>query len=157
MTDLIAGLHTLGPLHWAALGLVLIGIEMMLGTFDLLWIGVAALIAAAITVAAPDVASSWQWQAACFAATATVLLVASRTVFSGMRNSPSSHPDLNSRTAKMVGERAIVSRDFVGGHGRVRYGDTEWLASCDGQEALLKGREVLITGAHGVELRISPV
>ena len=33
--------------HWLALGLVILAIEVSIGTFDLLWIGLAALLTAA--------------------------------------------------------------------------------------------------------------
>ena len=38
MTDF---LMTMTPWHWVAIGLVLVSVEMLVGTFDLLWISAA--------------------------------------------------------------------------------------------------------------------
>ena len=40
--------------HWLALGLILFGIEMMSGTFDLLMVSIAAWLTGAFTYFAPD-------------------------------------------------------------------------------------------------------
>ncbi|HBX97912.1 MAG TPA: NfeD family protein, partial [Hyphomonas sp.] len=48
--------------HWLALGLILFGIEMMSGTFDLLMVSIAAWLTAAFTYFAPDSLSGWQGQ-----------------------------------------------------------------------------------------------
>ena len=56
--------------HWLALGLILFGIEMMTGTFDLLMISIAAWITAVFAWLAPDSLANWQGQVLFFGAAA---------------------------------------------------------------------------------------
>ena len=151
MTDLLANL-TLW--HWAALALILIGIEVLIGTFDFIWIGAAAAIAALFAWLAPDAINSWQMQSVVFAVSAIGLVVLGRTAFSGMRKPPSSHPDLNDRIAKLVGQTAIVTSEFVGGAGRVKIGDTEWAAETSDDTPHIQGARVVITGGAGTVVKV---
>ena len=48
--------------HWLALGLVLFGIEMLTGTFDLMMLAVAAWLTAAFAFLGPDSYTTWQGQ-----------------------------------------------------------------------------------------------
>ena len=48
--------------HWLVLGLILFGIEMMTGTFDLLMVAIAAWLTAGFAYFAPDAWTVWQWQ-----------------------------------------------------------------------------------------------
>ena len=146
MTEL---LMNWGPWHWVAVALILFSLEMMVGTFDLLWIATAALIAAAFSWLAPVGLAGWPAETAVFAIASVALVVAGRTVFSGMRKPPTSHPDLNDRIAKMVGKAAVVSEAFTGGRGRVKFGDTEWAAEAESGEDLFAGQKVTITGGTG--------
>lgn len=146
MTDLLT---TWTPWHWVAIGLVLFSIEMLVGTFDLLWIGTAAFITAVFSWLAPETMQGWQAETLVFAVSATALVVMGRTVFSGLRHPPSSHPDLNDRIAKMIGKSAIVTRAFVAGSGRVKFGDTEWSAEAEDGQNPYAGQQVTITGGKG--------
>ena len=107
MEILASAFEVITPWHWLGLALVLLGIEMMLGTYDLLWISAAAF-GATLWAALPLPAglSSWQAEAIVFCIAALVLLVLGRTVFSNLRSAVSDRPSLNQRGRSLVGKKA---------------------------------------------------
>lgn len=140
--------------HWVALGLILLSIEMLVGTFDLLWIAIAAGITAIFTAIAPAGLSEWQGQLIFFAIASTGLLVLGRTVFAGMRRLAGDHPTLNKRMDRTLGQRAVVVSSFSGGMGRVRLGDTEWSAETVDGSNPDAGASVVVEDTAGNVLRI---
>ena len=154
MNDVLANMTVW---HWVAIALVLFSIEMLVGTFDLLWMATAALIAALFTWLAPEGVNNWQSQTIVFAIAATALVVMGRTLFSGLREPAASHPDLNDRIGKMVGQKAIVTEAFAGGKGRIKFGDTQWSAECEGDAACFIGDSVEITGGSSSLLTVKKV
>lgn len=143
--------------HWLAVGLVLLSLEMMLGTFDLLWVSIAAGLTSAYTAIAPDGIAGWQGQLVFFAIASTALFIMGRTLFRRMRENVEEHPTLNKRMAGTLGQRAVVSDDFTGGIGRVKLGDTVWSAqSIDGAN-LASGAAVIVEATEGNILKVRPV
>ena len=140
--------------HWLALGLILLSIEMAVGTFDLLWIAIAAGVTAIFAAIAPAGLSDWQGQLIFFAAAATGLLILGRTVFAGMRRLVSDHPTLNQRMNRTIGQRALVVSGFSGGMGRVKLGDTEWSAETMDGSNPGEGTSVVVEETNGNILRI---
>jgi membrane protein implicated in regulation of membrane protease activity len=136
--------------HWLVLGLVLFGIEMMTGTFDLLMISIAAWATALFTWLAPAGLTDWQGQILFFGAASLALFVLGRTVLSGMRKTSPEHPTLNKRMDSLVGQRGVATADFsVAGGGRIRIGDTVWGAeTVEGSAAVLAGDVVVVEGAR---------
>lgn len=142
--------------HWLALGLLLLSLEMMLGTFDLLWVAIAAGLTSAFTAIAPDGIAGWQGQLVFFAIASTALFIMGRTLFRRMRENVEEHPTLNKRMAGTLGQRAIVAEDFTGGVGRVKLGDTVWSAqSIDGAN-LASGAAVVVESTQGTTLMVKP-
>lgn len=143
--------------HWITLALVLLAFEMMLGTFDLLWIAIAAGIAALYASIAPASISSWEFEVGVFAIASLALVAMGRTVFAGIRNPPTSHPNLNDKYAKMIGKRAIVTGEFEGGFGRVKYNDSEWRAQIEGETSPALGDNVEIISGEGSTVSVKTV
>lgn len=142
--------------HWLALGLMLLSLEMMLGTFDLLWVSIAAGLTSAFTAIAPDGIAGWQGQLVVFAVASTALFIVGRTLFRQMRENVEEHPTLNKRMAGTLGQRGIVAEDFSGGIGRVKLGDTVWSAqSVDGAN-LASGAAVVVEATEGNMLKVKP-
>lgn len=140
--------------HWLALALILLSIEMAIGTFDLLWIAIAAGVTSAFAALAPAAIAGWEVQLIVFALTATALVVLGRTVFKRMREEVEEHPTLNKRMAGTLGKRAVVADDFTGGLGRVKLGDTVWAAqSVDGTN-LTSGTGVVVESTDGNALLV---
>lgn len=136
--------------HWVALGLILFGIEMMTGTFDLLMIAIAAWSTSLFTFFGPSSMTDWQGQVLFFGAASVALFVLGRTVLSGMRKSTPEHPTLNKRMESLVGLRGVATSDFtVAGQGRVKIGDTEWGAeSVEGSAPVVSGDPIVVEGAR---------
>ncbi|MEM7661520.1 MAG: NfeD family protein [Pseudomonadota bacterium] len=157
MDALITTLGQLEAWHWIALGLVLIGIEVAAGTFDLLFVGIAAFATALFTAVAPGSLADWQGQMFFFAGTAIALIVLSRTVFADMRKQSHDKPGLNQRMVGMIGSRGIVSQGFAAGSGRVKIGDTEWSAETEDGSDIDEGIAVVVEGAELTVLKVKPV
>ncbi|MAN45895.1 MAG: NfeD family protein [Alphaproteobacteria bacterium] len=135
--------------HWLAIGLLLFGIEMMTGTFDLLMVSIAAWLTAAFAYFAPDSLSTWQGQLIVFGVAAFALVLLGRTVLSGMRSTGEEHPTLNKRMASLVGQRGIATTDFsAAGSGRIKIGDTVWGAETSDGSTISEGEAVIVEGAR---------
>ena len=142
--------------HWLALALFLLSIEMMTGTWDLLWVGIAAAVASAFAAFAPAQIAGWEGQLGFFAIAAIVLFITGRTVFRSMRENVEEHPTLNKRMASTLGQHGTVADDFSGGMGRVKLGDTVWSAqSVDGAN-LATGAAVTVEATEGTILKVKP-
>ena len=112
--------------HWAwlALGLVLAVGEMTIPGVFLIWMAGAAVITGLITWVVP---LSVPLQVVLFA----VLSMAA--VFIGrnwLRANPiiAADPMMNDRGGRAVGETVLVTTVIEGGEGRVKLGDSEWIA-----------------------------
>ncbi len=131
--------------HWLALALLLFGLEMITGTFDLLMISIAAVLTALFAAFAPENLAGWQGQLIVFAAASAVLFVGGRMFFASARKQGAEHPTLNRRMASLVGQRGAATKDFAGGSGQVRIGDTVWGAeAAEGEGAILTGDAIIV-------------
>jgi inner membrane protein len=63
-------------------------------------------------------------------------------------------PTLNQRAARLVGERGVVCTDIFHGRGKVRLGDTVWLA--EGPD-LPTGTAVIVKSVRRARVRVRPV
>ncbi|WP_435418839.1 NfeD family protein [Parerythrobacter aurantius] len=134
---------------WAALGLVLAALEILVPGVYLIWLAAAALITGVLTfVLDPGV----PLQIVNFVSLALIMVFTARRM---LRDAPPSGADplMNRRGARLVGEMAVVSQDFAGGSGRVRLGDSEWLAKGVDMKS---GERVRVTGSDGAILLVAP-
>lgn len=157
MESMMEFLTTMNAVHWLAIGLVLIAIEMAVGTFDLLWIGAAALLTALVyagVLPLPEAMTSWQGQLVTFSVLATALVILGRTAFNGLRKPSTTHPSLNQRANSLVGQRAQVATAFAAGSGRVKVGDTTWSAESENGEDFAPGDTVVVASADSTVLRV---
>ncbi len=132
---------------WLAVGLLLCIAEMIVPGVFLLWLGIAALIVAAVSFVAPIPLAA---QLTLFAILSVVAVYAGRR-WSSNRDIPSDDPLLNDRLARLIGEPVVVEEAIVGGRGRVRVGDGVWSAT--GPDAA-PGTRLTVTGAHGGMLTV---
>lgn len=140
--------------HWVAIALVLLGIELALGTIDLLWISAAAFVTALFAAIMPAPMNGVEAQFVFFAIASIGLLVLGRTVFGDWREMKSDKPMLNKRMQSMVGTRALVTQAFIAGTGRVKIGDTEWLAHAVDGEAFAKGATVIVEDVDATVVKV---
>jgi membrane protein implicated in regulation of membrane protease activity len=134
--------------HWLALGLVLFGIELMTGTFDLMMLAIAAWVAGAFAYFGPDAYATWQGQLVVFGLAAFALVLAGRTLFSGLRGKVDEHPTLNRRMAGLVGQHGQATADFSGGSGQIKVGDSVWGAEAAAGEIIHEGDQIVVEGAR---------
>jgi len=134
---------------WWLLALVLIGAELMMPGFFMLWIGVAAAAMGLVLIFLPEL--SFLAQAALFVALALIsCYVYWRFVRSAARES-SDQPNLNRRAEQHIGRRYVLETAIVNGRGKVKVGDSPWLA--EGPD-LPAGAEVEVVGVDGSALKV---
>lgn len=156
MEAVIGLLEGLTVWHWLGIGIVLLTLEVAVGTFDLLWIAMGAFATALFALIVPDPVGGWQGQLIFFGFMALVFVVSGRTLFKGLRNRSTSHPNLNDKIASMVGNRGEAATNFEGGRGKVKIGDSVWLAERVGDAMIGKGDQLVVTGADGTTLKVKP-
>jgi membrane protein implicated in regulation of membrane protease activity len=128
---------------WLVAGLVLLGAEVLTGTFVLLMLGGGALAAAAASQLGLGLVGS----AAVFAV-ASVLLLAGRSPL--RRRLEHGVPHTPTRAEALVGGAATVVARVDGHSGRVRIGDDEWSARAfDGAQVIEAGERVTVVRISG--------
>ena len=130
---------------WLALGFLLATLEMAVPGAFLIWLSGAAIITGLVAWATPI---SMPLQIVLFAVLAIV------SVFLGkryLRANPieGADPKMNDRGARLLGETVVVTHAIDGGTGRVRHGDSEWLARGPDAEP---GTRMRIAGHDGTVL-----
>lgn len=135
---------------WLTLGLVLAGLEMLVPGVYLIWLALAA-IATGVLTGLFDL--SLPMQVIDFVFLSLIAAFSARRL---LRDRPiiSSDPLLNRRGARLVGETALVVQSIEHGSGRVRLGDSEWIARGADVAA---GERVRITGTDGTILLVEPL
>lgn len=128
------------PWIWLTAGLVLMIAELIAPGFYLIWIGAAAMLTGLIAFSGIGDAA----QFACFAVLTVVSVIIARRWFKAYPIE-STDPLLNNRAAQMIGEIVTVVEPIIGGDGRVRVGDSEWIAH--GADAAI-GTRLRVTGVN---------
>lgn len=134
---------------WLALGLVLAVLEMAIPGVFLIWMAAAALITGLFAWVMPI---GVPFQIVLFAGLSIL------GVFLGRRyiaDNPviEADPMMNRRGDRVVGETVVVTQAIEGGQGRVKLGDSEWLAR--GADASV-GTRLRVIGHDGVVLVVEP-
>lgn len=132
---------------WLTLGLVLAGLEMLLPGVYLIWLAVAAIITGVLTLAFE---LSLPVQVVDFVFLSLIIAFSAKRF---LREKPieSADPLLNRRGARLVGETALVVEAIEHGSGRVKLGDSEWIARGPNVAA---GERVRVTGSEGAVLLV---
>jgi hypothetical protein len=147
ITDFLAGL---GPWNWFIAAGLLFALETVVPGVHFLWFGCAAILVGVLALAT---GMTWQVQLLAFAIAAiAVLLLVRRYV--RPESATSEHPDLNVRGAQYIGRTCTLEEPIVNGRGKVRIGDTVWLARGPDVPA---GSLVTVTGVDGTALRVEQV
>ena len=136
---------------WWVLGLLLIGAEVLMPGFFMLWIGIAAAAMGVITWLVPDLGVLMQ--SVLFA----VLAFASCVVYwrwlrTALPASDPENPKLNRRGEQHIGRRYVLETAIVQGRGKARVGDTQWLV--EGPE-LPAGAMVEVIAVDGTTLKVA--
>jgi hypothetical protein len=140
VTELL-GLHW----GWMALGVALAIAEIAAPGYFLIWLAAAALLTGLVAAVMPV---GLEGEIVLFVVLCALALAAGRRWV--MRHPvTSADPMLNDRGGQIVGQSVVVTHVIEGGSGRVRHGDTEWLAH--GPDAQ-PGTRMRVTGADGTVL-----
>lgn len=148
MMDWIETLDT----HWFWLiaGVLLAIAEILLPGFFMIWLAVAAILTGLLALLLPI---SMTLQILLFAVFAVAAVYAGRRWFV-LNPIESSDPNLNNRGARLVGEVVVVVEAIANGRGRVKVGDSVWIAK--GPDAAV-GANVRVTGSEGPALEVEIV
>jgi hypothetical protein len=139
------------PWLWLAAGILMVALEIALPGLFFLWFGIAAIAVGLMVLAGLD---GVHWQVLAFAGVSAVMVVVGRVV--ALRGAHSDDPGadlLNERGRDYVGRQVPVVEAIVDGRGRVRIGDTIWLA--EGPDAAV-GTVVRVTGTRGTVVLVAP-
>jgi membrane protein implicated in regulation of membrane protease activity len=135
---------------WLTLGLLLAGLEMLVPGVYMIWLAAAAIITGVLT-AAFDL--SLPAQVVDFVFLSLIIAFSARRF---LRDKPieSQDPLMNRRGARLVGETAMVVQAIEHGSGRVKLGDSEWIAHGPNVAA---GERVRESGSDGAILLVEPL
>lgn len=135
---------------WLALGVILGTVEMLVPGYFMIWLAAAAILTGLATLLFP---LGEPLQIALFALLSVNSVLLARR---WLRINPIESPDplLNDRVGRLVGETVVVTHAIDGGRGRVRHGDSEWLARGPDTPT---GVRMRIAGSDGAILIVEPL
>ena len=136
---------------WLSAGVLMAAAEIVAPGFFLMWLGIAAIITGVVAWVMPDLGVPAQ--VGLFAVLSVIAVYAARK---WLVDNPitSDDPLLNDRGGRLTGEVVTVIEAIENGRGRVKVGDSEWIAR--GADAAA-GAKVRVTGAQGAELLVEGV
>ena len=138
------------------LGFALLALEILAPGVFLLWIGVAALITGALSLALWE-AGFWVWQVQVlvFLVLSLICAVGGKKLMGNPRDD-SDQPLLNRRGEQLIGRTATLAEPIREGRGRIQLGDTLWRVT--GPD-LPVGARVRVTkvGEAALELMVEPI
>ena len=140
----------LTPWHWLTAAVILIVIEMMIGTYFLLWVGFAA---AATALVLWIFGVGWQAQMIMFFILSLASIVAWHYY---TKNNPTvdAMPNLNKRGHQHIGRTFNLSRAIVNGVGKINVNDSTWKVA---GEDLPEGAKVKVVDISGTILKVIKV
>ena len=135
---------------WLTLGLLLGTLEMLVPGVYLIWLAAAAIVTGVLAYA---VEPAIEFQVLQFVFLSLIFAFSARRF---LRDKPiaSSDPLMNRRGARLVGETATVVQAIEHGSGRVKLGDSEWIAR--GPNVAV-GERVRVSGSDGAILLVEPL
>lgn len=135
---------------WSIIAGILALAEMHAPGSYLVWIALGAALTSAAHAA---LGVSLEGQLIVFAVASAVSCGAGYFVYHRAPRRRRGEPLLNERSAAMIGGRGIVCEAFLNGRGKVRVGDTVWLAT--GPD-LAVDTPVVVSAVHGTRLIVEP-
>ncbi len=141
--------------HWLALGGILAGLEILAPGIFLIFPGLAAVAVGVALIAVPDM--DWRIQLLLFAVLAVAFIFIGRRIYGRMSES-ADHGGLNRRADRLVGQVYPLAGAMTGGRGRVRVGDSDWMARLGGgaMDDLPAGTAMRVTAIDGATLIVAP-
>ncbi|MCI5043443.1 MAG: NfeD family protein [Aquisalinus sp.] len=154
MSEFITFLAEMPFWYWWVLAVGLLILEIATGTTYVLWPAIAGFIVGIADIWILD--GLWQIQLFLFAAiTFALTMFGTPYAKRWLHSVKTDHEHLNKRGAQKVGKHAVVSVAFTGGKGKVKYGDTQWIAESDAD--LSEGTTVEITDVRGTTMVVKAI
>lgn len=148
--DWLIQLYTDQPFWiWLAVGVLILGIEITIGTEWLLWPAAAAGVVAVLTALGLPLGVAGE--IIVFAVLTVIFTVLARRFIKKVN--PSEAADINDRNSRLIGQRAQVTQAFAEGRGRVFISGSEWAAEIDGAQPLA-GESVIVEAVSGSRLKV---
>jgi membrane protein implicated in regulation of membrane protease activity len=136
---------------WVILAGVLAVAELHVPGSYLVWIALGAAVTSGVHAA---LGASLSGQLATFAAASAISCGLGYFVYRHFERPPRRHEaPLNERSLAMIGARGTVCEAFQSGRGKVRLGDSVWLAA--GPD-LAEGTPVVVSAVRGTRLVVQP-
>ncbi len=133
---------------WAAVGLILLVVELLVSSTFFLWLGVSALVTGLLLFLMPGMI--WQLQFLLFSVLSVVSIYLSRRYLA--RNPlRSEQPALNRRSTQYIGRRFTLVEPIAEGYGMIVVDDSRW--KVHGPD-LPVGSRVRVVGAQGSLLEV---
>ncbi len=142
--------EVLTPWHWLTAAVILIVIEMMMGSYFLLWVGFAA---AATALVQWLFAIQWQAQMMVFFLLSLASIVA-WYYYAKKNPDVDPMPNLNRRGRQYIGRTFNLSHAIINGVGKINVNDTTWKVEGDDMP---KGTQVKVVDINGTVLKIEKV
>lgn len=152
--EFLSFLEGISPLWWVALAFVLGALEMLTGTFVLIWLALTALVMAGILAYGAPLSGAAQ--VSLFASLSIVLTFAGRYLLNRFGDGGGSdHDNLNQRGQHFVGRNAKVL-ECANSEGSVQVEGMRWRARWPAGSNSDVGTTVQITKADGMVLEVQP-
>lgn len=138
---------------WAAIGIILLAVEMATGTFYVVWFGVAALCVAVIMLLFPNTSEALQY------ASFAILSLSSLAIWRLNYKKTSTHSRLGQSRGEEIGRvGTVIETASLKQNGKIRFaqglmGSREWTAIAD--ETIEAGSEASVVAVVGNALKIS--
>ena len=134
---------------WWIFAVVLILAELMMPGYFMLWVGIAAAVVGVLLLILPDL--SFLVQTVAFVLLSIVSCYCYWRFVRPMTDGASDQPLLNRRAEQFIGKRYVLDSAIVNGSGKVRVGDSPWLASGPDLPA---GATVEVIAVDGTTLKV---
>lgn len=144
MDQLVNALIAAGPWAWLILAAVLFALEMVAPGLYLVWFGFSAAVIGCLLFV---VDIGWELQLLIFSVVAFASVYLLRGYVRAIAG-PSDHPHLNERGSELIGRTVVVTHAIGNGSGRVKVGDTIWLAEGPDLEAGARARVTAVSGTR---------
>ncbi len=145
-------MESMTPWWWVALAFLLGALEMVSGTFVLIWLALAALCMAGFQAVGVDM--SFALQTGVFAFLSIVLTFGGRALLDRFGDGAPQSDLLNQRGQHFVGRNGKVL-DFANGEGAIEIDGMRWRARWPAGSSSEIGDSVRITRAEGMTLYVS--
>ena len=150
MQSIVDTIVWLGPWNWLVFAVLLMILETVIPGIYFIWFGMAAIVVGIVALAT---GIDWQTQLLVFGILTIITAILIRR-YAGTLAQRSDEPGLNERSSYYIGRVVPVEEAIVNGRGRVRVGDSLWIAQGPDLPA---GARVKIASADGTVLVVEQV